>query len=90
MAENGRLCRVSAVVYLNGCKEQDRLTTRQGGLVFELSTTAELMFKKNCKLSRREICVSNFIPLANGASQGNYFLPKMLKAFIASPSSNDV
>ena len=28
------------------------------------------------KLSRGEICVANFIPPANGASQGNYFLPK--------------
>ena len=87
MAENGRLCRVSAVVYLNGCKEQDRLRTLLGGLVFELSPTAELMFKnknilKNCKLSRGEICVANFIPPANGTTQGKYFLPKMLKVFI--------
>ena len=32
------------------------------------------------KLSRGEICVANFIPPANGASQGNIFqanIPKM-------------
>ena len=29
------------------------------------------------KLSIGEICVANFIPPANGASQGNYFLPKI-------------
>ena len=28
------------------------------------------------KLSRGEFCVANFIPPANGAGQGNYFLPK--------------
>ena len=27
------------------------------------------------KLSRGEICVANFIPPVNGASQGNYFQP---------------
>ena len=27
------------------------------------------------KLSRGEICVANFIPHVNGASQGNYFQP---------------
>ena len=31
------------------------------------------------KLSRGEICVANFIPPVNGASQGNYFLPKSHK-----------
>ena len=31
------------------------------------------------KLSRGEICVANFIPPVNGASQGNYFLPKKLE-----------
>ena len=30
----------------------------------------------NKQLSRGEICVANFIPPANGASQGNYFPPK--------------
>ena len=29
------------------------------------------------KFSRGEICVGNFIPPVNGASQGNYVLPKM-------------
>ena len=33
----------------------------------------------NFKLSRSEICVANFIPPGNGASQGNYFLPKSHK-----------
>ena len=27
-------------------------------------------------ISRGEICATNVIPPANGASQGNYFLPK--------------
>ena len=31
------------------------------------------------KFSRGEICVANFIPPANGASQGNYFLPQSYK-----------
>ena len=31
------------------------------------------------QLSRGEICAANFIPPANGASQGNYFLPKSHK-----------
>ena len=31
------------------------------------------------KLSSGEICVANFIPPANGASQANYFLPKSHK-----------
>ena len=31
------------------------------------------------QLSRGEICVANFIPPANGASQANYFLPKSHK-----------
>ena len=31
------------------------------------------------QLSRGEICVANFIPPANGASQGNYFLAKIPK-----------
>ena len=31
------------------------------------------------KLSRCEICVANSYPPANGASQGNYFLPKSKK-----------
>ena len=31
------------------------------------------------QFSRVEICVANFIPPANGASQGNYFLPKSHK-----------
>ena len=30
-------------------------------------------------LSRGEICVANFIPPANGASQGNYFQAKIQK-----------
>ena len=29
------------------------------------------------ELSRGEICVANFIPPANGASQGNYFQAKI-------------
>ena len=29
------------------------------------------------KLSKGEICAANFIPPANGASQGNYFKAKM-------------
>ena len=33
-------------------------------------------------LSRGDICVANFIPLANGASQDNYFLPKSYKLAI--------
>ena len=28
------------------------------------------------RLSKGEVCVANFIPPANGASQGIYFLPK--------------
>ena len=35
--------------------------------------------KKYYELSRGEICVANFIPPANGTSQGNYFLPKSHK-----------
>ena len=31
------------------------------------------------KWSRGEICVANSYPLLNGASQGNYFLPKSYK-----------
>ena len=31
------------------------------------------------ELSRGEICVANFIPPWNGASQGNYFLAKIPK-----------
>ena len=31
------------------------------------------------KLSRGEICVANFIPSANGVSQGNYFMAKIRK-----------
>ena len=33
----------------------------------------------NILLSRGEICVANFIPPANDASQGNYFLAKIPK-----------
>ena len=33
----------------------------------------------SCQLSRGEICVANFIPPVNGASQGNYFLAKVPK-----------
>ena len=33
----------------------------------------------NQELSRGEICEANFIPLANGASQGNYFQAKIQK-----------
>ena len=35
--------------------------------------------KHKLKLSRGEICVANFIPPANGASQGNYFQAKIQK-----------
>ena len=34
------------------------------------------------ELSRGEICLTNFIPPANGASQGNYFLPKSHKSAV--------
>ena len=33
----------------------------------------------NNQFSRGEICVANFIPPANGASQGNYFQAKIPK-----------
>ena len=35
------------------------------------------------QLSRGEICVANLIPPANGASQGNYFLPKSRMSLLA-------
>ena len=35
--------------------------------------------KQIIKLSRGEICVANFIPHENGASQGIYFLGKIPK-----------
>ena len=39
-----------------------------------------LKYNKNIiQLKRGEICVANFIPPANGASQGNYFLAKIQK-----------
>ena len=37
-----------------------------------------LSIKTGKKLNRGEICVANFIPPVNGASQGKYFLPKIL------------
>ena len=35
------------------------------------------------KLSSGEICLANFIPPGNGASQGNYFLSKSHKSAIS-------
>ena len=37
------------------------------------------IFQTPNKLSGGEICVANFIPPANGESQGNYFLTKKLQ-----------
>ena len=39
----------------------------------------KFFLNKNCQLSRGKICVANFIPPANGGSQGNYFLAKIPK-----------
>ena len=48
----------------------------------EHKTFPLLSFSQIYKLSRGEICVANFIPPANGASQGNYFQAKIQKTAV--------
>ena len=48
--------------------------------LFPVASLFNALRKVFLQFSRGEICVSNFIPPANGASQGNYFqanIPKM-------------
>ena len=51
------------------------MSTMTSKLHWQLSTASQ----NTQQLSRGEICGANFIPPANGASQGNYFLPKSHK-----------
>ena len=41
------------------------------------------------KLSRGEICMANFIPPANGASQGNYFEAKTFATSLLASLAGD-
>ena len=50
---------------------------QENWLTYNLICEKQDPISTNLKLSRGEICVANFIPPANGVSQGNYFLPKM-------------